>query len=311
MGEQHAASDGSKMTIPEDDIAVNWNGKRNAVFADFYEWVFDAPGTDMDGKFWKWNADAADDDEWKFTEDGESFDYVQEASTFDQQPPRTGSVEKIATGEKFKVKLQFQQKTLDPGEDLKMSGGERGCAHSHLRLWRLAAEREEPTLALEDDAHLLFDRNAELGKANGKVFTERLSETLKHAPQDFDVIYLGWSGWRGGHNFKAKPEEEPAAIPFIRKVEYVWTTVAYVISQAGAKKLLEVAKPMDQPVDNFMAYEAANGRLNSYVCLDAGDDDTTWAGGIVDHFDFQGDTDIKKSDGGHQGDEATVVTTGA
>eukprot|EP00929_Paragymnodinium_shiwhaense_P047239 TRINITY_DN23953_c0_g1_i1.p1 TRINITY_DN23953_c0_g1~~TRINITY_DN23953_c0_g1_i1.p1 ORF type:complete len:415 (+),score=106.52 TRINITY_DN23953_c0_g1_i1:82-1245(+) len=306
--DQHKASDGSKMRITEDEIAIVWNGKRNAGFADFYEWVFDAPGTDMHEKFWKWNADAnPEDDEWRFTEDGEPFDYVHDAPKFAEQPPRTGTVEKIATGEKFKVKLQFQQKTVQPGESLKMSGGERGCAHSHLRLWRIAAERKQPTLVLEDDAHLLFDRNCDLGRANGKVFTQRLALAMEHAPADFDVIYLGWSGWRGGHNFKAKPTEDPAATKYIRKVEYVWTTVAYVISQAGAKKLLAKAQPMDQPVDNFMAWEASQGRLNSYVCLDEGDDDGTWAGGIVDQFDFQGDTDIQKSDGGHQGDEATVA----
>merc|ERR1719149_301254 len=34
------------------------------------------------------------------------------------------------------------------------------------------------------------------------------------------------------------------------------------------------------------------------------DNDGTWAGGIVDQNDFQGDSDIKKSDGGVQGDDA-------
>merc|ERR1711957_1165039 len=99
-----------------------------------------------------------------------------------------------------------------------------------------------------------------------------------------------------------------------RKAEYVWTTVAYVISQAGAKKLLAAAVPMNQPVDNFMAWEASQGRLKSYVALDEGDDDGLWAGGIVDQVDFQGDSDIQKSDGGVQGDDykkfavdATVV----
>jgi len=43
---------------------------------------------------------------------------------------------------------------------------------------------------------------------------------------------------------------------------------------------------------------------NSWVALDEGDNDGTWAGGIVDQVDFQGDSDIKKSDGGHQGDDA-------
>jgi len=89
----------------------------------------------------------------------------------------------------------------------------------------------------------------------------------------------------------------------IRRAEYVYTTVAYVISPKAAKYLLSLSSPINQPVDNFMAWEASQGRLNSYVILDEGDHDGTWAGGIVDQFDFQGDSDITKSDGGHQGDD--------
>lgn len=205
------------------------------------------------------------------------------------------------------MKLQFADRYVNPGLVQNMSGGERGCAHSHLRAWRIAASRQKHTLVLEDDVTFLFERSGDLGKANGTVFTERLALALRHAPSDFDVIYLGWSGWRGGHHFfmKDDPEEDPERKKFIRKSEYVWTTVAYVISEGGAKKLLEAARAgIDQPVDNFMAWEASQGRLNSYVCVDEEDDDGTWAGGIVDQFDFQGDSDIKKSDGGVQGDDA-------
>jgi hypothetical protein len=309
--EKFPASDGTKNPIPEEDIAMQWNTQRNANFADYYEWVFDAPGTDKHGTFWMWAADAQDEDEeagYRFKEDSaEEWSYIAHAPTFNESPVRTGTVEYIATGEKCKVRLQLQPRCLNPGEVQFMSGGERGCAHSHLRLWRFAASREEATLVLEDDVYISFDRNGGKGKMNGKVFAKRLAQTLEHAPKDFDVIYLGWSGWRGGHFMKFRPEAEPLskeAQRYLRMAEYVWTTVAYVISKRGAQKLLEAEIPLNQPVDNFMAWEASQGRLNSFVCVDAGDDDNTWAGGIVDQFDFQGDSDIKKSDGGHQGDDA-------
>jgi len=152
---------------------------------------------------------------------------------------------------------------------------------------------------------MIFDRSGGMGKCSGKVFKQRLARTLELAPRDFDVIYLGWSGWRDGHyrRWEQTQEERTEKDDYIRRAEYVWTTVAYVISQAGAKKLLEAAAPLNQPVDNFMAWEASQGRLNSFVALDERDDDGTWAGGIVDQNDFQGDSDIKKSDGGHQGDD--------
>merc|ERR1712087_705349 len=91
----------------------------------------------------------------------------------------------------------------------------------------------------------------------------------------------------------------------LRKAEYVWTTVAYVIWPKGARKLLELATPLDQPVDNFMAWQCREGRLDAYVMLDEGDEDDAWDGGIVTQMDFTGDSDIKKSDGGDQGDDPT------
>lgn len=310
--EHFAASDGTKNPIPEEEVAATWNTSCNAHFADYYEWVFDAPGNPLDGTQWKWACDADSDEVWTFKENlvkGEEWSYIHHAG---EKIVRTGKVQKIATKENFNVKLQFAEKYKNPGMVQRMSGGERGCAHSHLRLWKVAAERALPTLALEDDVTMTFERSGGKGMASGKVFTERLGLALKHAPASFDVIYLGWSGWRGGHfrHFSTMFGDGTATIPdnaerkkYMRRAEYVWTTVAYVISQEGAKKLLAAAKPMTQPVDNFMAWEASQGRLNAYVAVDAGDDDNTWAGGLVDQVDFQGDSDIKKSDGGHQGDD--------
>jgi len=303
--EHFKASDGNQSPIPEEEVTVTWSTSCNAHYADYYEWIFDAPGTSLDGTHWKWACDAgAEDEEWRFSEDSsEEWSYIIHAG---EAKVRTGFVEKISTQEKFKVQLHFAREYLEPGRVQRMSGGERGCAHSHLRLWRVAAERPGHTLVLEDDVQFVFDRSdTTLGTSNGKVFTERLTSALEHAPADFDVLYLGWSGWRDGHYLRQQQPQEKRSERerYIRKAEYVWTTVAYVISQAGARKLLAVAAPMNQPVDNFMAWEASQGRLNSYVVLDEGDNDGTWTGGIVDQFDFQGDSDIQKSDGGHQGDD--------
>ncbi|CAK0832452.1 unnamed protein product [Prorocentrum cordatum] len=117
---------------------------------------------------------------------------------------------------------------------------------------------------------------------------------LREAPSDFDVLYLGWAGWRGGNFYELEKVDSGKAI---RQAQYVYTTVAYVISPKAARRLLSIATPIDQPVDNFMAWEASQGNLKSFVILDEGDSDDLWAGGIVDQFDFVGDSDVKKSDG--------------
>jgi len=233
-----------------------------------------------------------EDLEWNFTED---------------ECGQTATVEKVATAETFRLRKCFAQRYQDPGLIQRMSAGERGCAHSHWRLWNIAAGRESPTLVFEDDVQLIFDRSNDLGKSDGRVFVERLVLALEEAPADFDLLYLGWSGWRGGNN---KYWQEPDDGKVIRRAEYVWTTVAYVISQAGAKKLLSVGA-INQPVDNFMAWEASQGRLKSFVVLDEGDNNECWAGGIVDQFDFAGDSDVQKSDGGIQGDDASSFAMGS
>jgi len=307
--EQFKASDGNRNPIPETEVAMTWNTCCNAHFADYFEWVFDAPGTSFDKTPWKWACDTGkEDSDWTFTEEGnEPWTYVFDAVDTSE---RLGTATKTATGEAFRVRLRFAQRYVNPGLEQRMSDGERGCAHSHLRMWKLAAERAEPTLVLEDDIQFCFTRSdSSLGEADGHVFTRRLALAMQHAPSDLDVLYLGWSGWRDGHNRHPKDSEEerPDAHDYMRKAEYVWTTVAYVLTQAGAKKLLAAATPtISQPVDNFMAWEASQGRLNAYVVLDEGDTDYTWAGGIVDQFDFQGDSDITKSDGGLQGHDEKV-----
>jgi len=201
--------------------------------------------------------------------------------------------------------LHSKKEFEDPGVEYLFSPGERGCAHSHYRMWQRAAEAEGPTLILEDDVQLVFKRTKG-GKASGKTFTARLELGMQEAAKkSAEVLYLGWSGHRDG-NYKYHKAARGKKNPVIRKSEYVWTTVAYVLWPQGAKKLLELAKPMNQPVDNFMAWHCREGRLAAWVLLDEGDTDDTWAGGIVTQADFQGDSDIKKSDGGDQDDDPTA-----
>jgi GR25 family glycosyltransferase involved in LPS biosynthesis len=191
----------------------------------------------------------------------------------------------------------------NPGVEYKFSPGERGCAHSHYRMWKVVAESKKPMLILEDDVNLNFKRD-DGSKATGKTFTERLELGLKEAEkQNAEVLYLGWAGYRDGR-YMHFPKTAGRKNAYIRKAEYVWTTVAYILWPKGAKKLLKAASPMNQPVDNFMAWECRSKRLNSWVLLDKGDTNETWAGGPASQFDFMGDSDIVKSDGGDQGDNS-------
>jgi len=196
-----------------------------------------------------------------------------------------------------------QKEFLDPGVIYRFSAGERGCAHSHYRIWQIVAESPVPLLLLEDDVCITFERSGNSGCLNGKLFTARLEAGMLEAERHgADVLYLGWSGWRQG-NYRHHRSIRGRQSKIIRKAEYVWTTVAYVIWPRGAKKLLDAAKPINQPVDNFMAWECREGRLNAYVLLDETDSNESFSGGIACQVNFMGDSDVKKSDGGIQDDD--------
>jgi hypothetical protein len=130
--------------------------------------------------------------------------------------------------------------------NLCLSPGERGCAISHVRAWRHCIERacgtERPLLVLEDDA------------APTPEFTSSLERAMASTPADAHVLYLGYSQATEWRREVSKDVVES---------EYVWTTVAYILWPAGARALLDLL-PVDQPVDNFMAYACARGAIKAY-----------------------------------------------
>eukprot|EP00927_Polykrikos_kofoidii_P039015 TRINITY_DN33459_c0_g1_i1.p1 TRINITY_DN33459_c0_g1~~TRINITY_DN33459_c0_g1_i1.p1 ORF type:complete len:363 (+),score=69.56 TRINITY_DN33459_c0_g1_i1:63-1091(+) len=129
---------------------------------------------------------------------------------------------------------------------LPLSGGERGCAASHIALWRICAANEEagPQLILEDDALPL------------PGFVSRFQRALRDLQAEApDILYLGYEL---GSPLGRKVSRA------VREATYLWTTVAYVIWPSGARKLL-AALPVDQPVDNFMASLIATGKLHGFA----------------------------------------------
>lgn len=133
---------------------------------------------------------------------------------------------------------------------LELSPGERGCALSHIRAWRLCLHRahitgqsNRPLLVLEDDA------------APTPEFTPVLRRALASLPSEAHVLYLGYSQ---AADWRREVSEN------LVESEYVWTTVGYIIWPAGARLLLQ-RLPIDGPVDNWMAAQCAAGDLKAYA----------------------------------------------
>ena len=128
---------------------------------------------------------------------------------------------------------------------LTMSPGERGCCASHIRCWQMCVRRRKPLIVLEDDAVLL------------PAFAETLARAMRELPRGrTDALWL-CSKARG------KPQRVGAPGTVLMAPEFVWTTVGYVLWPAGARKLLKL-RPVNAPVDNFIAVHLRAGRLGGF-----------------------------------------------
>lgn len=164
------------------------------------------------------------------------------------QPHRLDAVDgRVAPPPAAEVKRSWSTKRLASlfhwykAKTIRMSPGERGCCASHVKAWRLAAAKRRPLVVLEDDAVAL------------PSFTKILATALEEAPKGTGMVFLS-SKDRGTPKRVGKVLMSP---------EYVWTTVGYVIWPSAARKLLDML-PMDQPVDNFLAWHIKQGDVTAY-----------------------------------------------
>jgi len=99
------------------------------------------------------------------------------------------------------------------GNDFNSAAGVIGCAMSHIALWRqLVASTEPAYIILEDDIHI--------------------REWAPPTTYPFDIMFLGYTTWKP----EGRDESTPAEFTPDR---FVGGTFAYIISRAGAARLLE------------------------------------------------------------------------
>lgn len=133
--------------------------------------------------------------------------------------------------------LVFYSKTIalrDFGREL--TPGELGCANSHIKLWHSIVDHNyDEVLILEDDIHIGRD----------------LVDILRHRdklPSDYQHI-----------NFSTKAKQRPIG-DFVfdifrasNHIERAYSTEAYLLTNSGARKLLDLVYPLYMPIDNFIS----------------------------------------------------------
>lgn len=120
--------------------------------------------------------------------------------------------------------------------------GELGCADSHTRAWQLIAddEKQEFGVVAEDDACIVPSA------VRSRLLHDTLEE-LKISAVKWDILYLEYRNVFG-HEPRQKSVTKHTFTPKGCQCLYM-----YVLTRAGAKKLLSRAKPFLKPIDVYVA----------------------------------------------------------
>jgi GR25 family glycosyltransferase involved in LPS biosynthesis len=115
---------------------------------------------------------------------------------------------------------------------------EIACAFSHIAVWRDFLDTQEPyMLVLEDDVNLV---------RNFHPLVQSLLRELEATRKEWEFLYLGC------HWFDRKPTTREAFSARTYSTDYVgFGTYGYILTRAGAQKLIEQAYPLNAPLDDY------------------------------------------------------------
>lgn len=129
--------------------------------------------------------------------------------------------------------------------------GELGIWASNYTAWvNFSKSKYDHIILMEDDIKL------------SKTFSTKLDQYIEELPNDWDVftVYIPPSG---NVRYKRDGKDLDIGKPNVCKVYQSWSCLCYVVSKAGAKKLIELVKtPVSRPIDHYLFY---NNDLNVYA----------------------------------------------
>ncbi len=131
---------------------------------------------------------------------------------------------------------------VPPDAGAGMTRGELGCSDSHRRVWAHVVEQDlSGALVLEDDADVPGDLPAWI-------------ELAWFQRAHWDLLYLGY-------NWQPPAQPVPGAPDFaVPDIADAWHVMhAYLVTQAGARRLLERTLPICLPVDVAVARATRHG----------------------------------------------------
>ena len=136
----------------------------------------------------------------------------------------------------------------DPNAVVTLSDGERGCAGSHVHIWRMIEHETTPVCIMEDDVML---------RENFKHMLRMAIRWVESNSIEKPILYLEHlvAEW------KSKGDDLTTTHK-IRPITYTWNLGAYILWPSTVKILLENL-PMHEPVDNFVARLIHDKQINA------------------------------------------------
>lgn len=117
------------------------------------------------------------------------------------------------------------------------------CFLTHVALWKSFVDSSAPaTIILEDDVTL------------GRQFLAKIDEAIRKLPSNWDILYLGSTTPMFGGELHSGVWQLRGALG----------TFGYIISQAGAMKMLHFALGSDKPIDHVLDSAISTGRILAF-----------------------------------------------
>lgn len=144
--------------------------------------------------------------------------------------------------------LNHLAKTKKRAGDGVLTPGMIGCYLSHYSIFE---QMTEPyAIIFEDDARI-----------HPKIYKKVIKSIVEEEgrfPSDWDVILLG--------HWCKMCEPTAQASPDVAVARFFWGTHGYMVSQTGARKLLENREPeITMQIDHYMSYLSQKNKLNVYA----------------------------------------------
>ena len=147
------------------------------------------------------------------------------------------------------IQSLFKKKILDRWSISFSLMGEIGVYLSHLQILKdFVLSKQKYCLIFEDDMHL------------EKKFKIDLKSALQECPAGWDLLYL-----------YANPEQKKLSTTikgknYILKAPRLWGACAYLVSQKGAKKIIDNIQPMRvNPIDEHFGNLVDQKKLRAFV----------------------------------------------